>query len=384
MKLLKLIIDGLPLFRGELEFEFAAAQRVSEDNAENMYNIFGKIYQNNAIAVMGINASGKTSVLKALTFTMGMLQSSTPINALPGHEILDGLEFGREIVFKSYFYSAPGKIHYLRSVVRKNKGRYYIAEEELRSKAVTKSMTKKSVYDFDHVSAEMVRNAEEVYLLDDISIMVAFNKRTDDPIEFVDMLQHTDTNQLTILDDAPMEMITFFDPRIEYLHVRKKKQGMDIRLKFCNKDEIVVPSVADLNQYLSSGTIKGINTFVYAMRTFKNGGYLIVDELENHFNKEIVHTLVRFYRDKHINPHGAVLIFTTHYSELLDEFERNDNVYIVRNTDGITIQNMADVLRRNDIKKSEVYDSDFLKGTAPLYESYMSLKKMLLAQQTEG
>ena len=45
---------------------------------------------------------------------------------------------------------------------------------------------------------------------------------------------------------------------------------------------------------------------------------------------------------------------------------------------------MADVLRRNDIKKSEVYDSDFLKGTAPLYESYMSLKKMLLAQQTEG
>ena len=79
-----------------------------------------------------------------------------------------------------------------------------------------------------------------------------------------------------------------------------------------------------------------------------------------------------------------MLIFTTHYSELLDEFERNDNVYIVRNTDGITIQNMADVLRRNDIKKSEVYDSDFLKGTAPLYESYMSLKKMLLAQQTEG
>ena len=384
MKLLKLAIAGLPLFNGELAIEFVAAQRVSQENAENMYNFFGRIYQNNALAVVGINASGKTSVLKVITFVMGMLRSNLPINNLPCHEVLDGLTAENEVVIKSFFYSALGQIHYLRTVIRKNNDRYYIATEELKSKSVTKNMPKKSIYDFDDVETEIVRNEREEYLLDDMSIMVAFNKRSDDSISFVDMLQHTDTNQLAILDDVPMEMIAFFDPCIEYLHFQDTKKGSDIRLKFYGKEEMVLANVADLNHYLSSGTIKGINTFVYAMRTFETGGYLIVDEVENHFNKEIVSTLIRFYRDKRVNPNGAVLVFTTHYAELLDEFERNDNIYIVRNRHGITVQNMSDVLTRNDIKKSEAYESGFLEGTVPVYESYMSLKKMLLAQRVEG
>ena len=82
--------------------------------------------------------------------------------------------------------------------------------------------------------------------------------------------------------------------------------------------------------------------------------------------------------DKKVNQHGATLVFSTHYSELLDEFERNDGIYIVRNTGGITAENLSNILKRNDIKKSEVYDSDFLKGTVPAYESYIALKKVLM------
>ena len=384
MRLLKLSISGLPLFSGELELEFVATQRVSAENAENMHNVFAKIYQNNVLSFVGINASGKTSLLKVLIFTMGMLRGNLPINSLPCREVLEGLAGDQEVVIKSYFYSKLEKIHCLRTVIRKNKERYFIAEEELKSKRIARSITKKAMYDFDNVQTDItVRDQSEQYLLDDMSIVVAFNKHSNDPIEFVDMLQHTDTNHLAILNDVPMEMISFFDPSIEYLRIQHKKKGPDIRLKFYDKDEIVVTSIAELNQYLSSGTIKGINTFVYAMRTFETGGYLVVDELENHFNKEIVSTLIRFYRDKRVNPKGAVLIFTTHYAELLDEFERNDNIYIVRNRNGITAQNLADVLKRNDIKKSEAYESGFLEGTVPVYESYMALKKMLLAQRVE-
>ena len=383
MRLLKLSISGLPLFSGELELEFVATQRVSAENAENMHNVFAKIYQNNVLSFVGINASGKTSLLKVLIFTMGMLRGNLPINSLPCREVLEGLAGDQEVVIKSYFYSKLEKIYCLRTVIRKNKERYFIAEEELKSKGIARSITKKAMYDFDNVQPDIVRDQSEKYLLDDMSIVVAFNKRSNDPIEFVDMLQHTDTNHLAILNDVPMEMISFFDPSIEYLRIQHKKKGPDIRLKFYDKDEIVVTSIAELNQYLSSGTIKGINTFVYAMRTFVTGGYLVVDELENHFNKEIVSTLIRFYRDKRVNPKGAVLIFTTHYAELLDEFERNDNIYIVRNRNGITAQNLADVLKRNDIKKSEAYESGFLEGTVPVYESYMALKKMLRAQRVE-
>ena len=389
MKLLKLAVSGLPLFSGKLEIDFAAVQRVSSENAENMCHVFGRMYQNNAIAIVGINASGKTSLLKVLTFAMGLLCGSMPINNMPCDEILEVVLGDHTVVFESYFFSTQKQIHYLKTVIRKNKDRYFIAEEELRSKNITKSMTKKEVYDFSDVPPDIVRNANEAYLLDDISIMVAFNRRSNDPIDYVDMLQHTDVNQLEILEDVPPELIAFFDPCIEYLRIQDdqrfqdKKKGLDIRLKFHGKDEITIHNISDLNHYLSSGTIKGINTFVLAMRTFETGGYLIIDEIENHFNREIVSTLIRFYRDPRVNPRGATLVFTTHYAELLDEFERNDNIYIVRNRNGITAQNMSDILNRNDIKKSEAYESGFLEGTVPIYESYMSLKH-LLVQRMEG
>ena len=113
------------------------------------------------------------------------------------------------------------------------------------------------------------------------------------------------------------------------------------------------------------------------------GWYLIVDELENHFNREIVSTLIRFYMDKKVNPKGAMLIFSTHYAELLDEFERNDNVYIVRNRGGITAENLSVILKRNDIKKSEAYQSGFLEGTVPMYDAYMALKTSLIRSHKE-
>ena len=77
------------------------------------------------------------------------------------------------------------------------------------------------------------------------------------------------------------------------------------------------------------------------------------------------------------NKNGATLIFTTHDPELLDVYERNDGIYIVRNRDGITAENLSKILKRNDVKKSDAYRSDYLKGTAPTYEGLMRLKKGL-------
>ena len=110
---------------------------------------------------------------------------------------------------------------------------------------------------------------------------------------------------------------------------------------------------------------------------------LIVDELENHFNHEIVSTLIRFYLDKKVNTGGAVMLFSTHYAELLDEFERNDNIYIVRNRNGITAENLSTILKRNDIKKSEAYQSGFFEGTVPMYDAYMALKSSIICSQKE-
>mgnify|MGYP004642752897 CR=1 FL=1 len=67
-----------------------------------------------------------------------------------------------------------------------------------------------------------------------------------------------------------------------------------------------------------------------------------------------------------INAAGATLLPSTHYAELLDQFQRNDCIYIARNINGISIENLSKILNRNDIKKNDAYQSDFLKEKKPL------------------
>ena len=112
-------------------------------------------------------------------------------------------------------------------------------------------------------------------------------------------------------------------------------------MKFKHKEEILLNSVTELEFYLSSGTIKGVMTFVHARNILTKGGYLLIDELENHFNKEIVSTIVRLFMDKNFNKKGAVLVYTTHYPELLDEYNRNDSIYITENKEGLCVTNLS-------------------------------------------
>ena len=186
-------------------------------------------------------------------------------------------------------------------------------------------------------------------------------------------------NVLPFTDDIPLEVIAFLDPTIEKLCFEETDGKTFIHLKFKGEDEIILNNAVDLEQYLSSGTIKGIITFSIVKEVLQFGGYLLVDEIENHFNKEIVTTLVRFFMDSRLNRNGGTLIFTTHYPELLDEYDRNDGIYIVRNRNGITADNLSYILKRNDIKKSDAYQSGFLEGTTPVYEAYIRLKKSLAA-----
>lgn len=381
MKLLKIAVSGLPLFKKTCEIDFLALQRVTADNADKMSCLFSNgsqcFYQNNVMSYIGINASGKTTILKLLTFVCRMLNNES-INNISYSEILDGLSDGENVIFDVYFYAENKTINMLHTVITKKNAKFFIKDEYLKTKSCTKVKSKADVFAFDACEVAIARNHDEVFLLDDVSISVAFNKKNKEQLIIADMLHHTNINELSISENCPPELIAFFDPSVEYLHIKKNSKDNDIRLKFRGEEEIIMHQASELNRYLSSGTIRGINIFLNALKTFETGGYLIVDELENHFNHEIVSTLIRFYMDKRVNPLGAMMIFSTHYAELLDEFERNDNIYIVRNQDGITAENLSFILKRNDIKKSEAYQSGFLEGTTPMYEAYINLKKSLL------
>lgn len=385
MKVLKIKVKGLPLFKDELNIDFFARSRVNAEQKDLMNKVFENIYLNGAIAVTGINASGKTTVLKAVSFVLSILKNE-PISAIESRDILGESKSNKQVVIETYFSMEDGFINKLETKIESYNNEdgelnYKIVEETLWSKSVTKSVTKSELFQFTSKNMILTRDNNEAFLLEDVSIMVAYNKKKDNHIALYDMSQWTNYNLLNIVGDFPKEFLEFLDPSIEYLKLEVvKDKDLDIRLKFYDKEEIFLTDLMSLNNYLSSGTIKGFNIFSKAKLVFDNGGYLIVDELENHFNLEIVTTLIRFFMDKKTNKGGATLIFSTHYSDILDVFDRNDNIYVTQNRKGILVRNFANILKRNDIKKSDAYQSGLVDGTTPSYEAYMALKKYMRKQ----
>lgn len=381
MKLLRATAEGLPLFKEKLDICFYAQQRISEEQKEQLHPLFSNVYLNPATGFIGINASGKTSVLKVILLILGIMNNE-PINHIDTRDILGD---AKKTVLNIFFYSETNKeVCRLETVVAARKTKtegiiYSIISERIWSKKTEEIIARKAMLDFDGKEPIMVRSGQEDFLSDDVSIMIALNKKTGENIRIVDLLLFTNINVLPFSEGIPPEVITYLDPTVESLYFDEKDQKEIIRLKFKDKEEIVLNNPLELNNYLSSGTVKGMIIFTLAKEVLQNGGYIVVDEIENHFNKEIVTTLMRFFMDSKLNKNGGTLIFSTHYPELLDEYDRNDSIYITRNRNGITAENLSSILKRNDIKKSDAYQSGFLEGTTPMYEAYMRLKKSLAA-----
>ena len=380
MKILRITAQGLPLFKEDMDICFYTQQRVSEDDRNNLYNLIDNYYLHSACAFIGINASGKTSVLKVINLALNIIKNE-PINHVEAKTILGGSE---KAAIRTYFYDKRKYICCLETVITAKKAKtgeyvYSILSERLWEKPIAGVKSKKYLTDFDGIEPDDTRDSNEAYLSDDVSFIIAHNKKVNDTVEVFSLLSYTNVNVLPFTEDIPLEVITFLDPTIEKLCFEQAEGKTFIHLKFRDEDEIILNNAVDLEQYLSSGTIKGIITFSMVKEVLQSGGYLLVDEIENHFNKEIVTTLMRFFMDSRLNKRGGTLIFTTHYPELLDEYDRNDGICIVRNRNGITVENLSYILKRNDIKKSDAYQSGFLEGTTPAYEAYMRLKKNLAA-----
>lgn len=379
MKILRITAQGLPLFKEDLDICFYAQQRVSEDDKNNLYNMIENYYLHSACAFIGINASGKTSVLKVVNLALSIIKNE-PINHAETKSILGG---AKKATICICFYDKRKYVCCLETEITAKKSKtgeyiYSILSEKLWEKPIASVRSKKYLTDFAGMKPTAIRNQEEIYLPDDVSFIIAHNKKVNDTVEVFSLLSYTNINVLPFTEDIPLEVIAFLDPTIEKLCFEQVEGKTFIHLKFKNEEEIILNNAVDLEQYLSSGTIKGIITFSMVKEVLQSGGYLLVDEIENHFNKEIVTTLVRFFMDSRFNKNGGTLIFTTHYPELLDEYDRNDGIYIIRNCNGITVENLSYILTRNDIKRSDAYQSGFLEGTTPTYEAYIRLKESLI------
>lgn len=147
MKILKLSINGLQNLKNTLNVDFVAQQRVDNDAKEQMFHVFSNIYTSPTLSFIGINASGKTTILKLISFALGLLNNE-PINSISSKEFLDDLDSKQNIIFTAYFYH-NGIVYKLETVVGRKinsidgNTKFVIIDETLYEKEIHKVKTKK-------------------------------------------------------------------------------------------------------------------------------------------------------------------------------------------------------------------------------------------------
>lgn len=387
MKLLKVSFNGLEMFKdGKLTLDFFATDRVVDPRGVTL--IEKPIYSENVIAFAGINATGKTTTLRLVALVINLLSGGSvtgPLQA-PCFAFLGVLKIDALFYHNGGFYRLVSEIEQLQ-------GRGPHAEPAFLSEILWEKkgaiVSKKAIEDLERFSSEatLVTNRSDLpeqtldYLPDSVSIVSALTKG-DRP--FASLAVPNDADWLRF-EDEPLEDVVFraFDKSIGHVDIGEGGSSVE----FENGILVMTAHARDLAPSLSSGTIKGANIIQRAIAALKTGGYLLVDELENHLNKQLVGMIIDLFEANDTNPHGATLLFSTHYPEVLDYLKRKDNVYfLVRGEKHlVSAIRYSDRVKRIENKKSEVFLANYIAGTAPRYSDVAELKSFIKqAVQDDG
>ncbi|MBP9966941.1 MAG: ATP-binding protein [Proteocatella sp.] len=371
MKLLEISFDNIGIFEKGFNFDLIASDRVLDE--DQVYNIYNSIYSQNVVAVTGSNASGKTSLLKLLRIAFKIVVDNAGLDDvdLPEGIIRDGtimsvVFFNRDSFFK--LVSTIGTEEKL------GQRKYCFKEEIIYEKKKSEIKSKGSIKNFDKIvlKRSQVEKQKDSFLKSQDSIV---SKYSENKLFYDDTIRATNLNIYYNRGNDIMPFVNLFDNSIEYIKSNKD----ECEIKFKNNDQIIVAKTPETDEYLSSGTIKGSNIFYTIAFIMRTGGYLVIDEIENHIQKKLVQIIIGLFTDKDINKNGATLIFSTHYSEILDNIERKDNIYVLRRDQDFVsnVIKYSDFVDRNDIKKSEVLLSNYIEGTSPNYERINTVKELL-------
>ena len=379
MKILRIIAENLYNYdEGIMDISLVASDRVLKQS--DLFQLQGSIYSQNIVALVGINASGKTRTLSILEYILNILLEKRDLNGfLPiPYGIGDGTTFRVYFIDNNKVYEWTAIL----AATKKSQGINLVYKEELlKEKTLASVKTRAALFNFAGDAVGQKRSELDPSILEmmknDSSITVKFNK--DRPQHVISFVRESNYNVLSPTGTIPPEVINVFDTSIEYIDCSVNEGGAFCKLKFREEEQAYeIRNFAQINEILSSGTVKGNEVFIRAIAALSCGGYLIIDEVENHFHKELVKLLLDLFKNKSTNPHGATIIFSTHYIEILDIVDRKDNIYLtIKNKNKICVKKYSEYVKRNDLKKSEILISGIVKGTAPKYENIKRFKELV-------
>ena len=333
------------------------------------------------MSLVGLNATGKTTVLQIISFVanLAILQRSLESATY----ILNKLHVSKEKPLNIQVELLENnKVYYLDSLIVEDKGMFVFADETLYEIPLSqyKSNCEKGNFNVLKKRSDEINN---IYLKSDESIIKSISLKKGVFIFNRDLVNF---NYPRWLGEPPVEIIKLFDPSIKKLVIESSDDcsisSAKASIRFERSSESNENSVMSLENVVSSGTIKGLTIFPWLVAALSAGGYVVIDEIENHLNKKLITFIFDLFTDEKTNPKGACLIFSTHYPELLDYMTRKDNIYISLRDRGecLRVQRLSDSdkVTRNDILKSKILLLNIINGTAPKYSILKNAKDKVI------
>lgn len=371
MKLLSVKANGFKNCADGFGFDFIAkSKKTSEDKEYELLEIDDGLYVYNTIGIVGKNASGKTSALNLLDWCYDILSTFR----------LGGKKCSYKDIYLEIVFYEDGYIYKYTTGLDDSatlEDNAVFKEQNIYRKKYYKSKLKQIFSENWEDEGQVVGEVPE-----DVSIVFTVLKKTaireifyDDSLEYPGNYNITfKLMNMSKLDTKYVKkVLQIFDSNISELRQNDDKNYL---LTYKGKDRVF--SENELYNFLSSGTTKGFNLYILAVMSLTTGFDLLVDEIENHFHKTLVENLIMLYKDKQVNKKNATLIFSTHYCEILDLFNRSDNIWVTHSREKIEIDNIYEKydLRTELLKSKKFYQNTF--DTAVNYEALMDLKKELM------
>lgn len=348
----------------------AKSKKTSEDKEYELQEIADDLYVFNTVAFVGKNASGKTSAIELMECCYSILSE---FRLEDKHYNYDNVKL--EIIF---YYK--GNIYKYTTGLK--------SDPNLGSKA---NFTEQHIYQKKYYKSKVkeiyaVEGFEEITgfgeLPEDTSIVFfILKKKATRAVYFNCNGEGADTYHLLframktykIPENILVKVIKIFDDKIKSLEMVDEKH-----YKLIYQDHVKELSDSELVYILSSGTTKGVLLYIFVVAALENGFDLLIDEVENHFHKTLVENMISLFKDKTVNKKYATLMLTTHYCEVLDLFNRQDNIWIAKSDNKIHLENMYENynIRTELLKSRQFYNNVF--DTSVNYEDLMALKKELM------
>ena len=348
----------------------AKSKKTSEDKEYELQEIADDLYVFNTVAFVGKNASGKTSAIELMECCYSILSE---FRLEDKHYNYDNVKL--EIIF---YYK--GNIYKYTTGLKSDPNlgsKANFTEQHIYQKIYYKSKVKEiyAVEGFEEITGfgELPEDTSIVFFI--------LKKKATRAVYFNCNGEGADTYHLLframktykIPENILVKVIKIFDDKIKSLEMVDEKH-----YKLIYQDHVKELSDSELVYILSSGTTKGVLLYIFVVAALENGFDLLIDEVENHFHKTLVENMISLFKDKTVNKKYATLIFTTHYCEVLDLFNRQDNIWIAKSDNKIHLENMYENynIRTELLKSRQFYNNVF--DTSVNYEDLMALKKELM------